>query len=281
MNKKTIIIIVAFAVIAAIGIAVASLQPENDGTDTTQSTVSTAPGSEAGTDGSSVVNISPDTVCCTVYAPKHCTVLLGEAEVPYIESAKCYRLFTELTGKHTVTVSRYGYKTVTKEFDFDKEKFAEMHVSLEATEEYKKEAEKAAQEILADLIEICAEGKNDLSSFSFSSEKDKSEVQKVVDGIISSTDIDTDSYKTGKINVSAIRCNGFDESGSTVSWSDDIEGSIVTFTIEYNYSWKYEGESYQDSGIDSKTFNPFVKLENINGQWCIKSVYLNLKKDIH
>ncbi len=281
MSKKTIIIIVAVVALIALAAALTSVHSDKDDTDVTLSSVSTTETDTVNITESTVVNITPDTVCCTVYAPKHCTVLLEGIEVPYNESSDCYRIFAEMTGKHEVTVSKYGYKTVTKEINFDKEKYAELYVDLEVTEEYKKQAEKAAQDILLKFIEVCADGSGDLSGFNFVSEKDKSDAQKVVDGILNNLDIDTEDYKTGKINVSAIKCNGFDKSGNTLSHSNDIEGSVVTFTIEYNYTWEYNGENYQDSGVDSKTFNPFVKLENINGKWYLKTVYLDLKKDIH
>lgn len=284
MKRKLLVILpVIFVLIAVSVILVVKHSPDNEESTTaangtvtsSQSYESTASVNTAGT-----IHLTPDTVSCVVYAPKNSEVMFDGQNVPYDETVNCYRIFTEVTGKHTVTISKYGCNTVTKEIDFSQQKSAEIHVDLNLTEEYKTEVQKAAYDNLLKLIEICADESGDLSGLNFYGEEDKAKVQSVVDGVINDLMVDEGDYSTGKINIAGLVCDGI-SSDDTLSWANDVGGTVVKFTLDYNYTWEYNGESYQDSGVDSEIQHPFIKMDFIDGQWYIRDVHLYMRKSLH
>ncbi|MBQ8503811.1 MAG: hypothetical protein IJ491_05995 [Clostridia bacterium] len=268
-NKLLIIIPIIILVIALAAIGIS----QKDSSTTTLSAEST----EAEKTGITI-NLTPDTKSLVVYAPLHCEVLFGSQQVPYDETVKCYRLFTEEKGKHIVTISRYGCHTVEKEVDFTKQNSAELHIDLQLTDEYKKELQKVAEENLRRFIEICDNGSGDLSSFSFYTDEDKTKAQAVIDSVTENLSVDSMHYETGKINIAALRCDGIAEGSETIPASYDSRGSVVKFTLDYNYTWKYKNTEDNSSGVNSEIQNPFIKMEYIDGEWYVREIYLYLRK---
>lgn len=284
MKKKLLIVIPLILVLAVVcGVLLTRCgSQKNQTTENTTSSAVSALHSENGTERqNSTINLTPDTVSLVVYAPKHCEVLFDSEKIPYDEAVNCYRLFTETDGKHTVTISKYGYHTVTKEIDFDREQNAEINVDLTMTDEFPAEIEKAAQDEIIKFIEICADGSGDLSSFNFYTQQDKAKARQVVDGVINDLSVDTEEYTTGKLTVSGLKCDGMLDSHKTLSWNNDPEGCVVNFTLDYNYTWEYNGENYQNSGIDSEIQHPYIKMDYIDGQWYVREVYMYMRKSIH
>lgn len=284
MKRKLLFVLpVIFVLIAVSVIFVVKHSPDNKESTTALGGTAASSQSSTGTSAENTVgtiHLTPDTVSCVVYAPKNSEVMLDGQSIPYDENVNCYRIFTEATGKHTVTVSKYGCSTVTREVDFSQQKSAEIHVDLNITEEYKTEVKKAAYDNLLKLIEICADESGDLSGLDFYCEEDKAKVQSVVDGVIGDLAVDEGDYSTGKINIAGLV---FDEisSDDTLSPTNDVDGTVVKFTLDYNYTWEYNGENYQDSGVDSEIQHPFIKMDFIDGRWYIRDVYLYMRKNVH
>lgn len=283
MKKKLAIFLPILLVIVIIFAVVLSKGSTNTdattkaGTDETYSTAIV----KGDVTGEETTFAIPEFYSCVVYAPKHSEVFFDGEKVEYDERVKCHRIFTEDGGKHTVTVSKYGCNTVTKEVDFDEQRSAEVRVDLTVTDEYIAEVEKVAYDNLLGLIEVCADESGDLSRFNFYSETEKAKIQKTVDKVINDLCVDEGDYTTGKLTVAGLICNGMDERCKTLLSSDDLGGTIVNFTLDYNYTWEFNGENYQDSGVDSNIQNPFIKMDYIDGQWCIRYVYMYMRKSVH
>lgn len=282
MKKKLLAILpVMFVLIVVAVILTLNQSTKSEETTNVNSTVNSQAYESTGFENAAgTINLTPDTVSCVVYAPKNSEVLFDGQNIPYDETVNCYRIFTELTGKHTVTIGKYGCNTVTKEIDFSQQKNAEIHVELHLTEEYKAEVQRVAHDNLLRLIEICKDESGDLSGFNFYCEEEKNKIQTIVDSVISDLMIDEGDYSTGKINIAALECSGI-TSADTLSQSNDIGGTVVNFTLDYNYTWEYNGESYQDSGVDSEIQYPFIKMDCIDGQWYVRDVYLYMRKSVH
>lgn len=284
MKKKlsTILIIVLICIVFSVIIIVKpnsdNKEITNNKNDTTLSYESTNEFLEDST--GQTINFMPDMVSCVVHAPKHSEVFLGDQRVPYVESVKYYRLFTQATGKYTLTVSKYGCHTETKEIDFSGQNSAEIYVDLKLTEEYKEEVKQVAHDNLLKIIEVCADESGDLSGLNFYNEEDKIKVQSTVDKVINDLMVDEGDYTTEKLNVLGLV---FEDiiSDDILYWSNDIGGTAVKFTLDYNYAWEFNGENYQDSGIDSNIQHPFIKMDYIDGEWYIRDVYLYMRKNIH
>lgn len=270
MKRKIIIIVTVIAVIASL-FAVALTQ--KDSTDTT------SPSGESTTENTgNTIHLTPDTKSLVVYAPLHCEVFLGSQKVPYNETVNCYRLFSELKGKHTLTVSKYGCNTVTKEIDFDKEVSAEVKISLTRTEEYEKELLQVAEKNLRDFIAVCNTDEMDISAFNFYAESDKKKIESHLDSVSMDLAVDSMHYSTGDIKISALRCDGVADGGKTDPYEYDAMGTVVKFTLDYNYSWEYKETADDSSGVKSVIIKPFIKMEYIDGEWYVRDLFLQLRK---
>ncbi len=280
MKKKALIIIPVLAVLCAvIAVSVFSAkngnEPASDGTTTVSDSQSTE------LNESQIAEILKNTAVISVYAPEGAKVFLDGKEMPYSDAVDCYRIIDELSGKHTLTVTREGYESFIKELDLDKEKNHEITVELTALQSIKEDAVKQAEKILPAIVKVCDDGSGDLSSFSFYSEEEKSTIQNTVYGIIDELSVDTENYKTGKIQLTNVLYDDSSTVGDSISQENDSRGRMIKFTAEYSYSWEYKSDGYEDSGVDSAVAKGFILLDYINGNWCIRELYLPLRKNVH
>ncbi|MEE1320702.1 MAG: PEGA domain-containing protein [Acutalibacteraceae bacterium] len=284
MKKKAFIIVAVLVLICTVSAAFlfSGNKPDAPPTEETSNSTSvsqTDPSTEL--NESQISEILKNTAVITVYAPDGAKVLLDGKEMPYSATAGCYRIIDELKGKHILTVTRDGYESFLKELDLDKEKNYEIRVELTALQSIKVDALKQAEKILPEIIAICDDGSGDLSDFSFYNEEEKNTIQDTVYGIIDELSVDTENYKTGKIKLLNI---SFDETfsyGDTISVENVTNGRMIKFTADYSYTWEFKSDAYEDSGVDSATANGLILLDYINGQWCIRELYLPLRKNIH
>ncbi len=280
MKKKFFIIIPVIAILCAVlAIIVFSEKNDNDPTSDGMSSVSDAQSTEL--NESQLAEILKNTAVISVYAPEGSTVLLDGTEMPYSDAVDCYRIIDELSGKHTLTVTRDGYESFVKELDLDTEKNHEIRVELTALQSIKDDAIKQAEKILPELVRICDDGSGDLSSFSFYSKEEKNAVQDTVYGIIDELSVDTENYKTGKILLTNVIYNDSSTVGNSISQENDSRGRLIKFTVEYSYTWEYKSDGYEDSGVDSAVAKGFILLDYINGNWCIRELCLSLRKNVH
>ncbi len=280
MKKKALIIIPVIAVLCAV-IAVSVFSAKNGNEPASDGTTSVSDSQSTELNESQIAEILKNTAVISVYAPEGSTVLLDGTEMPYSDAVDCYRIIDELSGKHTLTVTRDGYESFVKELDLDTKKNHEINVELTALKSIKEDAIKQAEKILTEIVRICDGGSGDLSSFSFYNEEEKSAVQNTVNGIIDELSVDTENYKTGKLQLTNVLYDDSSTIGDSISQENDSRGRLIKFTAEYSYSWEYKSEVYEDSGVDSATAKGLILLDYINGEWCIRELYLPLRKNVH
>lgn len=280
MKKKSLIIIPVTVVILA-ALAVFIFTDKNNpgtipGTAPAQSDISQS----TDLNESQISELLKNTAVISVYAPDGAKVLLDGREMPYSDAVDCYRIIDTLSGKCTLTVTRDGYEKYEQELDLDKEKNYEIRVELTALPSAKEDAVKKAEEILPEIVGICDNGSGDLSGFSFYNEVEKNTIQNTVYGIISELSVDTENYKTGKIKLTNVIYDDSSPVGDSISQENESRGRLIKFTAEYSYSWEYKSDGYDDSGIDSAIAKGLILLDYINGQWCIRELYLPLRKNV-
>lgn len=217
----------------------------------------------------------------SVKAPKNATVIFDGRQIAYDKGTGIYRTPVASSDTHSLTVSKYGYETITQDIIFVDGSNAEITIDMVATDAYAAEAEAVAKDYLLKIVDICNSGSADLSSIAFLNEEDKATVQSVVDTSVFDMDVDTGEYTTGDIVVNTCSCNGMSEESKTLSPDNPLKGSVVSFTLEYTYTWEYNGSSYQDSGVDSEIHHPIVTVENVDGQWYLTDLYIYFRKNEH
>lgn len=215
----------------------------------------------------------------SVKAPEHATVLFDGQEIEYNKVVGLYQIFSDDKGPHSLSVSKYGFETVTRELDSHMASSSEVVIEMKATEEYIAEAEAAAEKYLYKITDICNSGIGELSDISFHDDRDRAVIQAVVDAVIADTDVDSEDYITSDISISSCISKSLADTSKTIT--ADNSNAVVSFIVEYTYSWEYNGEAYCDSGVDSQIINPVVTLESIDGTWCLKDIYINLRKLRH
>lgn len=282
MKKRVLLIITAIVLVCAV-ISVFLFADNKWGSPITQATSTSASDAEHSTElnESQIAEILKNTAVISVYAPEGATVLLNGKEMPYSDAVDCYRIIDELSGRQTLTVTRDGYEDFIKEIDLDKEKNHEITVELTALQSTRDDALKQAEKILPEIIKICADGSGDISSFSFYNEEEKNTIQNTVYGIVDELSVDTESYKTGEIQLTNVVYDNSSTAGDSISQEKDSRGRMISFTAEYSYTWEYKSDAYEDSGIDSAVAKGLILLDYINGSWCIRELYLPLRKTIH
>ena len=276
-NKKLLVFIAVPLAIVLILLGVLAFKDKKSDSDITPGN---APSSSESSDAAETV---PDTELCffSVRAPEFATVLFDDKAAEYNKDTGLYHIFTEKKDKHTLTVSKYGFETVTRDIIFEENGNSEIVVEMNATESYLKEAENAAKDYLMKIVDICNKGTGDLSTIIFFSDEDKTAVQAAVDSAIADMDVDTEEYLTSEISVNSYKCEGIADESKTISPENSTKGCVVSFTVEYTYTWKYNGENYKDSGIDSEVHKPIVTVENIDGLWYLKDIYIYFRKNVH
>ncbi len=282
MKKRVLLIITAIVLVCAV-ISVFLFADNKWGSPITQATSTSASDAEHSTElnESQIAEILKNTAVISVYAPEGATVLLNGKEMPYSDAVDCYRIIDELSGRQTLTVTRDGYEDFIKELDLDKEKNHEITVELTALQSTRDDALKQAEKILPEIIKICDDGSGDLSSFSFYNKEEKNTIQNTVYGIVDELSVDTESYKTGEIQLTNVVYDNSSTAGDSISQEKDSRGRMIKFTAEYSYTWEYKSDAYEDSGIDSAVAKGLILLDYINGEWCIRELYLPLRKTIH
>ena len=115
----------------------------------------------------------------------------------------------------------------------------------------------------------------------FYNEEEKNTIQNTVYGIVDELSVDTESYKTGEIQLTNVVYDNSSTAGDSISQEKDSRGRMIKFTAEYSYTWEYKSDAYEDSGIDSAVAKGLILLDYINGSWCIRELYLPLRKTIH
>lgn len=281
MKKKALIIIPVIAIISAlIAVFVLSgnkpVEPTSDGTASPSVSETSQP---TEFNESQIAEILKNTAVISVYAPEGATVLLDGKEMPYSDAVDCYRIIDELSGKHTLTVSRHGYESFSKELDLDKEKNHEITVELKMKKNFSDDIKAQAEKTLVELIRICDNKSGDLSEFNFVNEEEKSNIQSTVYDVIYELDVDTEEYTTGNLEIIGIKADtDTNLITDTLTSQGGTKGSAVKFTVEYSYSWQWNSNSYQNSGVDTSTANCLVMLDNIDGVWYLRELFLPLRK---
>lgn len=277
-NKKLLLLIAAPLAVVLILLIVLAFR--GDSSVKEQATPGNTPSTSEETEAVTTTDApSADVYYFSVKAPENATVLFDGQPVEYNKTTGLYQVFSEKKSGIILTVSKYGFETETIELDHDIG--SDIEIEMKATEEYVTEAENAAKNYLMKIIDICNKGTGDLSTIIFFNDEDKTAVQTAVDAAIADMDVDTEDYITSEISVNSCKCEGMADSSKTISSDNAGEGSVVSFTVEYTYSWEYNGESYQDSGIDSEVHKPIVTVENIDGQWYLKDIYIYFRKNVH
>ncbi len=210
-----------------------------------------------------------------IYAPMHCLVTLDGKAVPYNDTINCYAAEIKKQGKYLLSVSREGCKSFETEITADKDNY-EISIDLEYTAEFLQEAEKKAETLLTDIIKKCWELDYDLSAYSFYSQTDKNRLDTVISSVISGLESGLSAeYSVSELTVNMIPSQNSGE--DSLCRHDTVENPLMfSFMTEYTYTWEYKGDSYSDSGVQSKIHKPYIVIEKIDGIWYIRDLYLNL-----
>ncbi len=212
-----------------------------------------------------------------IYAPKNSLVSVDGESVPYNDALKCYAAVVPKIGKYNLKVTHEGCESAEKSIIIDMApENKETKIDLMYTADFLSEGEETAADLLKKLIIKCWALDGDFSEFNFYTETDKayitSALQKIIAGLEHGLSAE---YTTSDIEISLLPVS----TGNTnekCSYSKDNASLLYAFNLQYSYFWQYKSDSYRDSGTVSKTHQPYIVIEKIDGLWYIRDIYLSL-----
>ncbi len=204
--------------------------------------------------------VSTQTTAFTVYAPKGSAVTLDGKELTYNESSKNYYIFGISRGTYLLRIEKEGCLTYETNVEVGTE--TSVEVNLDYTEDYLAIYEEQAVATLRSLMERCANGTGDLSTFTFKNDHSELVVRNLIEGIIRDISEEADNITVGNIRFVSF-------SGEKVSHYNENDGCCVA-NLQYEYSYTMDGKVFSNTG------DALISMEKLDGVWLLEDAYFSM-----
>ncbi len=227
--------------------------------------------------------IKPDDIYIQhlIYAPTNSVVTFDGEKTEYDENLRCYPVIVTKTGKHSISVTHEGCSPFEQEITVTESGENNItQVNLEYTAEFVSEGEKVAGDLIEKLIKKCWNLDTDYSDLNFLNEEDKKNVTTLLESITEALEAELSAeYTVNNLRVMS-RPFSNNKTAQSCRYDGDDSSMLFAFLVEYTFAWNYKSETYEDSGIEAISAQPYIAIERVDGVWYIRELDLSVSNRV-